>query len=120
MFRIVDADGAISVVKVLDASMVDRTELEARLVVITELADIDARVCRPLPVDGHPAIELTDTDGRHWYAVRYQFAHGRPLEPGNTATQHIHGRRSLPAARVDESPCAGVPSTRRCSANCAA
>ncbi len=82
-FRIVDADGSTSVAKVLDASMVECAELDARLVVTTALADLDSRVCRPLPIDGHLAIELTDTDGHNWYIVRYEFAAGRALEPGN-------------------------------------
>ena len=51
-----------SVAKVLDASMIDRADLEARLVVITALADIDHHVCRPLPIDGQLAVELTDIE----------------------------------------------------------
>ena len=101
-FRMVGADGSISVVKLLDASMADRAELDVRLVVTNGLADIDARVCRPLPTHGDLAVELTDADGHNWYVVRYEFAAGRPLNPGNaqdatsmgTALSELHSSMS--------------------------
>lgn len=59
VFRVIDGGVGPAVVKVLDASLVDRVELEARLDVAAALADLDPRVCRPLMVGGRRLIELT-------------------------------------------------------------
>ena len=81
VFRATDRNGLPVVVKVFDASMVDRVELDARLDVTAALADVDPRVCRPLVVAGRRVTELTLANGRHHYVVCFEFAHGTELDP---------------------------------------
>lgn len=81
VFRVTRRNGVIAVAKVLDASMVDRVELDARLDVTDALADLDPRVCRPLQIDGRRVNELTSVDGQRRYVVCYEFAVGTQPDP---------------------------------------
>ena len=81
VFRVVGRDGVPAVAKVLDASTVDRLELDARLDVTAALADLDPRVCRPLLIGGQRVTELTAADGRQRYVVCFEFAAGRAPDP---------------------------------------
>ena len=81
VFRVVGVDGLATVAKVLDAAAVDRAELEVRLDVTAELADLDPRVCRPLLVDGRRVTDLTLSDGTGWYVVASELADGVAPDP---------------------------------------
>jgi Ser/Thr protein kinase RdoA (MazF antagonist) len=80
VFRVTPRGGPPMVAKVLDASMVDRTDLDVRLDVIAALADLDPRVCRPLLVGGQRVIELS-AHGEEHHLVCYELALGRELDP---------------------------------------
>lgn len=82
VFRVIGQLGHPVVAKVLDASLVDRAELEARLEVNVALADLDPRVCRPLLIGGRGVTELSSADDRLHYAVCYEFAGGIEPDPG--------------------------------------
>jgi Ser/Thr protein kinase RdoA (MazF antagonist) len=81
VFRVIGRDGVPAAVKVLDASMVARVELDARLDVTAALADRDSRVCRPLLLGAERVTELIDADGRACYVVCFEFAGGREPDP---------------------------------------
>lgn len=82
VFRVTDRGGLPAIAKVLDASMVDRTELDARLDATAVLADLDPRVCRPLAIDGRRVTEMTSPDGRRQhYAVCFELALGTEPDP---------------------------------------
>lgn len=81
VFRVVGRDGVPAAAKVLDASMVDRVELDARLDLTAALADLDPRVCRPLLIGGRRVTELTSVDGQQRYIVCFEFAAGRAPDP---------------------------------------
>ncbi len=85
VFRVVGRHGPAAVAKVLDASMVDRLELEARLDVTAALADLDPRVCRPLLIAQQRVTELTLADDQVRYVVCYEFADGHPPDPAKPA-----------------------------------
>jgi Ser/Thr protein kinase RdoA (MazF antagonist) len=85
VFRVVSRTGAVAVAKVLDASSVDRGELDARLDVMAALADLDARVCRPLLIDRRQFTEVTVAGGHVCYVVCFEFADGVALDPTKEA-----------------------------------
>jgi len=85
VFRVVSRNGGVAVAKVLDASMVDRLELEARLDVTTALADLDPRVCRPLLIARQRVTEVTFADGEDRYVVCFEFADGLAPDPAKAA-----------------------------------
>lgn len=76
VFRAVRRDGEPVAVKSIDASTVDRNELETRLSVIAALADLDSRVCRPLLLAGDLVVDLAMPEGHDLYIVGYEFAFG--------------------------------------------
>lgn len=105
VFRLVSRNGVSAVAKVLDATMVDRRELDARLDVTATLADLDPRVCRPLLVGHDRVTEIALADGRLRYVVCFEFADGLALDPGKSADaermgltlSHLHASmRQLP------------------------
>lgn len=82
VFQVIDRSGLPVVAKVLDASMVDRLELDTRLDVTASLAEIDPRVCRPLLIGGRRVTEITSTGGRHQhYVVCFELAVGTEPDP---------------------------------------
>jgi Ser/Thr protein kinase RdoA (MazF antagonist) len=125
VFRVIGGDGVDSVVKVLDASMVDRAELDARLVVTAALADLDPRVCRPLRIGGRHVTELTCADGQECYVVRVEFAAGLAPDPADAtdatrmgttlSTLHVSmsqlGPTPLPLVAALRTVSPGVPPT---------
>lgn len=106
VFRVIGRTGLVTVAKVLDASMVDRGELDVRLAVTDALADLHPRVCRPLLTDGRRVTELTSADGGQRYIVCYEFALGTEPDPARAvdagsmgaALSELHGSMSqIPA-----------------------
>jgi Ser/Thr protein kinase RdoA (MazF antagonist) len=85
VFRLIGRDGMLAAAKVMDASMVNRVELDARLDVTAALADLDPRVCGPLLIGGQRVIELTAAHDRELYIVCFEFATGRAPEPAHAA-----------------------------------
>lgn len=81
VFRAVRRDGARVAVKSIDASLVDREELEIRLSVVNALADHDPRVCRPVVLGGDLIIDLAMSEGQDRYLVGYEFASGEEPDP---------------------------------------
>ena len=105
-FRVVLRDGSTAVAKVFDATSVDRAELDARVTVVTALADLDPRVCRPLAVDG-AVVAVTGADRA--YIVCFEHADGRPPDPADptdaarmgTALATLHeSMREVPTTRL--------------------
>ncbi len=126
VFRVAGHRGPPAVAKVVDASMVDRAELEARLDVVAALAAIDPRVCRILPLGGRRVTDLTASDGGEHHVVLYELAVGTAPDPARAddaarmgavlSRLHASMRRlpptSLPVvhalrATADDAPVAG-------------
>lgn len=121
VFRVVSRNGAVAVAKVLDATTVDRHELDARLDVTAALADLDPRVCRPLLIGRERVTEVTVVDGQVRYVVCFEFAEGLAPDPAKatdaermgTTLWELHASMSvLPAASLPL-----VSTARRCAAN---
>lgn len=81
VFRAIRRDGARVAVKSIDASLVDRDELEIRLGVVNALADHDPRVCRPVLLAEDFIIDLAMSGGQDRYIVGYEFASGEEPDP---------------------------------------
>lgn len=105
VFRLTNRHGVSAVAKVLDVTMVDRHELEARLDVTAALADLDPRVCRPLLLAHDRITEIALADGQLRYVVCFEFADGVALDPGKSTDaermgmtlSHLHASmRQLP------------------------
>lgn len=80
VFEAVGPSGRL-VVKVQDASLVDRAALVTRLDVVAALAELDPGVCRPLSVGETRLVELC-TDGQvEHYVTCFDFAAGAPPDP---------------------------------------
>jgi Ser/Thr protein kinase RdoA (MazF antagonist) len=104
VFSAVGPSGRL-VVKVQDASLVDRTELLARLDVVAALAELHARVCRPLSVGDTRVVELRSDGQVEHYVTCFDFAPGTAPDPERptdaeqmgTALAHLHrSMRQLP------------------------
>lgn len=91
VFRVTGRNGLVAVAKVLDASMVDRVELDARLDVTDAVADLDPRVCRPLELNGQRVTELASADGLQRYIVCYEFAVGGEPDPARARDASLMG-----------------------------
>lgn len=85
VFRVIGGGVGPAVIKVLDASLTDRVELDTRLDVAVALADLDPRVCRPLMVGGQRVVELNTDDGGQHFAVCFEFARGAEPDPASAA-----------------------------------
>jgi Ser/Thr protein kinase RdoA (MazF antagonist) len=81
VFRVAKRNGLPAVAKVLDASAVDRNELDVRLDVTAAVADVDPRVCRPLVVGNERVVELSSTTCGDRYIVCFEFAFGSAPDP---------------------------------------
>jgi Ser/Thr protein kinase RdoA (MazF antagonist) len=92
VFRVIRRVGDVVVAKVMDATLVDRHELDSRLAVITALSDLDGRVCRPLANDDRLVAGITGDDGRHYYVVCFEFAEGTAPDPAVPADANQMGR----------------------------
>ena len=81
VFRAVRRDGACVAVKSIDASLVDRDELEVRLGVVNALADLDPRVCRPVLLAEDFVIDFAMSGGQDRFIVGYEYAFGEEPDP---------------------------------------
>lgn len=80
------------VVKVLDASLVDRRDVEARVGVVGRLARVDRRVCGLLPLDGRFVTEV-DIDGERVGLVTcYEYAAGSTMVAAKRSDARLMGQ----------------------------
>lgn len=86
------AGGPRVVVKAVDASSVDRAAHEVRVAVVAELARIDRRVCRPLPLDGRLVTALDLDDGSTVLVTCWEHAAGAPPVVADPADAHLMGQ----------------------------
>jgi Ser/Thr protein kinase RdoA (MazF antagonist) len=85
VFRVLLPGGVVAVAKLFDAS-VARAELDTRLAVVTSLAELEAPVCRPVPVAGRLVTEL---EGSH--VACFERAEGRAPDPASAADAELMG-----------------------------
>jgi len=106
VFRVTGTDGSVVVAKLTDASLVDRVEFTTRVEVVAALADLDARVCRPLPLD-HRLITEVDVGVNRHLLVCYQHADGQSLDArdGDLMGRTLRGLH----ASMAELPVAALP-----------
>ena len=100
VFVAAGAAGRRLVVKVLDASLVDRRRVETRIAIVAELAQLDPSVCRPLPVGGRLVTELRDAGNTGGLVTCYEYAPGAPLAAADPDDANRMGRA---LARLHES-----------------
>lgn len=91
-FRVTRPTGDPIVAKVVDVRAVDRDELLARAEVVATLAELDPRVCRPLPIDGHLVAPLVEPDGRRHWVTCSEEATGLPPDPSDPHDAHSVGQ----------------------------
>lgn len=102
-------------VKAVAADGVDRAEHEARVEVVRALAATEPVVCTPVPLAGRLVTELATDDGPV-LVTAYEWAEGRPLDPGHRSDAAAMGRtlarlhRSM--ATVDAAHLPPVPALR--------
>lgn len=86
------ADGQRVVVKVLDDSLVNRDDVVTRVEVVAELAQLEPRVCRPLPLDGS-LVTVLDGDG-DWVGLAccFEYAEGSALIAARPGDAELMGQ----------------------------
>lgn len=77
-----DPDGRRMIVKVVDASLVDRGVHAARVETVAALARTGPHVCRPLPVNGQLVAEIDLGGDRRGLVTGTEHAGGRPVLAG--------------------------------------
>lgn len=77
--------------KAIDAGTVPRAEQEARLAVVEQLAALDPRVCAPRRLDSR-LITALDLPRGTVLVTAYEWADGRPLDPGDADDSARLGR----------------------------
>lgn len=92
VFELTLVDGQRLVAKVLDASVVDVDVVVARVDAVAELADLDARVCRPVRIDGRLVNVIDDDAGRSALLLCSEFAEGVALDIGNPSDAKLMGK----------------------------
>lgn len=107
--------GRPRIVKVVDASLVDRDTHAIRTELVAALAAIDPHVCRPLRIDGRLVTELGLGDGRRGLVTCSEHAGGRPVDVGRPDDARLMGEtlaalhRSLRSiGRTDLPPAAAL------------
>jgi len=91
VFEVTGRDGQRSVAKVVEAALVDVSEVVARNEAVAELARLDASVCRPLPQAGQ-LVTVFDDDDRTFVLTRCEFAEGAPPDPADPDDAELMGR----------------------------
>ncbi len=79
VFDVMSASGRRIVAKVLDSSVVDEHEATERVTAVAELADLDERVCAPVPIDGR-LVNTIDHDGQSRMVLCFDFAEGAAFD----------------------------------------
>ena len=91
VFEVLYGGGGRGIAKVVDASLVDAEMVARRVEVVNDLADLDRRVCRPLPINGHlvARIGVGDFVG---LVTCYEFADGVAMDPSNSGDARRMGQ----------------------------
>lgn len=92
VFVLTLGDGQRLVAKVLDASIVAVDVVVARVDAVTELADLDPRVCRPIRIDGGLVNVIDDDAGRSALLLCSEFADGVALDVGSHSDAALMGQ----------------------------
>lgn len=79
------------VVKVQDASTLDRAALQTRVETVAELATIDPQVCGPVPLDGRLVMTLDGDSGWVGLVTCYQYADGEAPDTASPADANLMG-----------------------------
>lgn len=87
-----DHDQSPIVVKVVDASLVDRDDVEARMAMVAELAVSEPMVCRPILIGGSLVTKIEDATGWVGLASGIEHAEGRQPDVGRPADAELMGR----------------------------
>lgn len=91
VFEVLYRDGSRGVAKVVDASLVDAEMVARRVHVVNDLADLDRRVCRPLPIGGH-LVARVDVGNFVGLVTCYEFADGVAMDPSNSGDARRMGQ----------------------------
>lgn len=83
--------GQRMVVKVQDASTLDRATLQTRVETVAELATIDPRVCGPVMLDGSLVTTLNGDNGWVRLVTCYQYANGAAPDAASPADAALMG-----------------------------
>ena len=94
VFEVIYGDGRRGVAKVVDASLVDAETVARRVQVVAGLADLDPRVCRPIPIDGRLLARIT-VDDFIGLVTCYEFADGAAMDPSSVADARRMGQELL-------------------------
>ena len=76
VFQVIDRGGNRRIAKVLDASLVERVDVEMRVDVVAALADLDPRVCRPLPIGSFLVADVAIDEDHAGLITCYEYADG--------------------------------------------
>lgn len=76
VFQVIDNSGTRRIAKVLDASLVERSDVEMRVGVVAELADLDPRVCRPLAIGSRLVADVALDEDHAGLITCYEYADG--------------------------------------------
>lgn len=76
VFEVTDRTGNRRIAKVLDASSVERIDVEMRVDVVAALADVDSRVCRPIPIGSRLVADVAIDEHHTGLVTSYQYADG--------------------------------------------
>jgi Ser/Thr protein kinase RdoA (MazF antagonist) len=83
VFEVCYDDGRRAIAKVLDGSLVNAAEASTRVGVVAALADLDATVCRPIPLDGRLVTDLIVDDDFVGLLTAYEHADGVAMDTSN-------------------------------------
>ena len=86
----------------LDASIAVVDVVVARVDAVAELADLDPRVCRPVPIDGGLVNVIDDDAGRSALLLCSEFAEGASLDVGSPSDAEpvSYTHLTLPTKRI--------------------
>lgn len=76
VFQVIDRGGNRRIAKVLDASLVERIDVEMRVDVVAALADLDPRVCRPLAIGSRLVADVAIDEAHAGLITCFEYAEG--------------------------------------------
>lgn len=91
VFELVFLDGHRLVAKVLDVSVGDMDVVAARVDAVAELADLDPRVCRPVPIGGGLVNVIADDVDRPAVLLCSEFAEGVAFDVASPGDPELMG-----------------------------
>jgi len=91
VFEVTLVDRRRAVAKVLDAAYVDVDSVIARVDAVAQLAELDSRVCAPVPFEGGLVNAVDDGAGRPVLVVCYEFADGVAFDVMSSSDAELMG-----------------------------